>query len=167
MRATSWIVGAVSALGVTACAGGSSGSAAAPASTAARAPVSQVSLTLSRSEGGKHDRFGAAITTRHATGVKGRTRSHYTLAALAAHPAVACVNDRDRRFPDRPRGRRVRAALDPARGKGGALGWCPGRYKGTVTYFTGFACPSKGRCHIPAGFPTRTQIVARFSFRVR
>jgi len=35
-----------------------------------------------------------------------------------------------------------------------------------VTDFEGFACPSTGRCRIPAGFPTHTDIVARFSFRV-
>jgi hypothetical protein len=167
MRAIGWAVCAASALGVTACGHGSSETASAPASSEARAPASQVSLTVSRSEIGKHDRFGVAITTRHPTGVNGRTRSSYTLAAMAVRPAVACVNNRDRGFPDRPRGGRVRAELDPARGKGGSLGWCPGRYNGTVTYVKGFACPAKGRCHIPAGFPTRTQIVARFWFRVR
>jgi hypothetical protein len=123
-------------------------------------------VTLSRAEGGKHDRFATAITTRRATGVDGKTRSNYTLAAKAADPAVGCVNNRDQRFPDGPRGSHVRAALDPTRGEGGPLGRCSGRYTATVTYFEGFACPSKGKCHIPAGFPTRTQIVARFAFRV-
>ena len=107
------------------------------------------------------------IKTRHTTGVNGKTRRNYTLAAQADTPASGCVNERDRQFADRPAGMQVRAALDPARGEGGAEGWCPGRYEGTVTYFEGFACPSEGRCHIPDGFPTRTEIVARFSFRVR
>jgi hypothetical protein len=45
----------------------------------------------------------------------------------------------------------VRAVLDPARGEGGPEGWCPGLFRGTVTYFEGFA---------------RKRVVARFSFRV-
>jgi hypothetical protein len=61
---------------------------------------------------------------------------------------------------------RVRAVLDPARGEGGELGWCAGLFRGTVTYFEGFACPPKGTCHPPHGFPTRKRVVARFSFRV-
>lgn len=166
MRPRSWLGCAVCALGVCACGSGSSGGASPPPASKARAPVSPISVTLSRSEGGKHDRFAAVITPRHATGVKGKGRSNYTLAAKAADPAVGCVNNRDRRFPDGPRGTPVRAALDPGRGEGGLHGWCPGRYKGTVTYFEGFACPSRGKCHIPGGFPTRTQIVARFSFHV-
>ncbi|MDX6689921.1 MAG: hypothetical protein QOG15_1378 [Solirubrobacteraceae bacterium] len=116
--------------------------------------------------GGKHDRFAVAITTAHATGVRGKTRRMYIVEAHAVRPASACVNNRDRVFADRPAGARLRAKLDPARGEGGPEGWCPGRFRGTVRYSEAFACPAKGVCHTPAGFPARSLIVARFSFRV-
>jgi hypothetical protein len=123
------------------------------------------SLAVSPSEGGKHDRFTVAITSRHATGVFGKTRRAYSVEAHAVRPAVACVNNRDERFPDRPAGTRVHAALAAAPGEGGSLGWCRGRFRGTVTYTDGFACPAAGTCH--PEFPTRSRVVARVSFRVR
>jgi hypothetical protein len=138
-----------------------------PVSSHAAAGAGAVSVTLARSRVGRHGRVSAVITTRRATGVSGDTRTNYTLSARAVEPAAGCVNDRDRRFPDGARGVRVRADLDPARGEGGPAGWCPGRYRGTVVYFSGFACPPKGSCHPPKGFPTRSTTVARFSFRVR
>jgi hypothetical protein len=125
-----------------------------------------VMLTVSPSAGGSHNRFAVRITTRHATGVTGKTRRTYMAEAHAVRPASGCVNNRDRVFPDAAAGTRVRAVLDPARGEGGPEGWCPGLFHGTVTYFEGFACPPKGTCHPPHGFPTRKLVVARFSFRV-
>jgi hypothetical protein len=77
------------------------------------------------------------------------------------------VNNRDRPFGEHRAGARIRAVLDPARGEGGPEGWCRGRFRGTVTYTEAFACPPAGRCRPPRGFPTRTVVVARFSFRVR
>jgi hypothetical protein len=82
-------------------------------------------------------------------------------------PASGCVNNRDRRFPDRRAGARVRAVLDPARGEGGPQGWCRGRFRGTVSFTEAFACPARGRCRPPPRFPTRSVVVARFSLRVR
>jgi hypothetical protein len=119
------------------------------------------------SAGGRHDRFAVAITSGHATGVVGQTRRSSVAEAHAVHPASACVNNRDRVFPERRAGARVRAVLDPARGEGGPEGWCRGRFRGAVTYVEAFACPPAGRCRPPRGFPTRKVIVARFSFRVR
>lgn len=126
-----------------------------------------VEVRLKRTEIGPHDRLVASIVNRRTTGVRGKRITNYTLAGRAVRPAVACVNNRDRQFPYAPQGERVRAKLDPARGEGGPEGWCPGRYRGTVTYFSGFACPPSGTCHPPKGFPTRQRVVARFSFRVR
>ena len=166
MRATSWPVCALCMAGLSGCGSGAPGSAPAPVSKQAAPAHAPMRVTLARPEGGRHDRFAAAITTRRTTGVRG-TRSHYTVAAAGVKARPGCVNNRDRRFSDGPAGTRVRAELDPARGEGGPEGWCPGRYRGTVTYFEGFACPAKGTCHVPAGFPTRTQVVARFGFRVR
>jgi hypothetical protein len=77
------------------------------------------------------------------------------------------VNNRDRTFPVRAAGASVRAVLDPARGEGGPEGWCRGAFRATVTYTEAFACPPNGACHPPHGFPTRTVLVARLSFRVR
>ena len=124
-------------------------------------------LTVSPSTAGKHDRVAVAITLPRSTGVFGRTRRSYAIAAHAVHSASGCVNNRDRVFREARAGARVRAVLDPARGEGGELGWCPGRYRGTVTYFEAFACPPKGRCRPPTGFPSRERVVARFTFRVR
>ena len=119
------------------------------------------------SAGGRHDRFAVAITSRQATGVFGQTRRSYVAEAHAVKPAAGCVNNRDRAFGAHRAGERARAILDPARGEGGPEGWCRGRFRGTVTYTEAFACPPAGRCHPPRGFPTRTVVVARFSFRVR
>lgn len=124
-------------------------------------------VAVSPSAGHRHDRFTVAITSGHATGVFGRTRRSYVAEAHAVRPASGCVNNRDRVFPDRHAGARVRAVLDPARGEGGPEGWCRGRFRGTVTYAEAFACPAAGTCHPRHGFPTRTVVVARFSFRVR
>jgi hypothetical protein len=151
---------------VGACGGGASSVVRVAASSHARPGSERVPVTLARSEITRLGRVVAAITTRRATGVSGETRTNYTLAARALDPAAGCVNDDARRFPDGPRGARVRAELG-ARGKAHAAGWCPGRYRGTVTYFTGFACPAKGTCRPPEGFPSRSTTVARFSFRVR
>jgi hypothetical protein len=158
---------AVSALLVTVAACG--GHSTATPRTTAQAVASKPSppLTVTPSEGGKHDRFKVAVTVRHATGVFGKTRRMYLVEAHAVRPAVACVNGRDRAFGDLPAGSRIHATLAPQPGKGGALGWCRGRFRGTVTYTEAFACPAKGACHPPGDFPTRTQVVERFSFRVR
>ena len=129
--------------------------------------VAALAASVAPSVGGRHDRFAVVITSRQATGVFGSTRRSYVAGAPAVRPASGCVNDRDRVFAARPAGVRVRAVLDPARGEGGPEGWCRGRFRGTVTYTEAFACPPAGRCHPPRGFPIRTVVVARFSFRVR
>jgi hypothetical protein len=56
--------------------------------------------------------------------------------------------------------------LDPARGEGGPEGWCRGRFRGNITYSAEFACPPKGTCQPPPDFPSRTEVVARFTVRV-
>jgi hypothetical protein len=129
--------------------------------------ASALMLTVSPSVAGKHDRVAITITLPRATGVFGQARRAYIAEAHAVHPASGCVNNRDRLFGVARAGTRARATLDPARGEGGPEGWCPGRYRGTVTYVEGFACPPKGTCHVPPGFPSRKRVVARFSFRVR
>jgi hypothetical protein len=72
-------------------------------------------ITVTPPAGGRHDRFAIAVTTGQATGVFGRTRRAYTAEVHAVRPASGCVNNRDRRFPDRRAGARVRAVLDPVR----------------------------------------------------
>jgi hypothetical protein len=128
----------------------------------------QLSLTVSPATGGKHVRFVVAFTSQRATGVFGKTRRDYVVEAYSARPADSCVINRDTYISGRPAGTRIRASLDPARGEGGPEGWCRGAFRGTVKYSEGFACPAKGRCRPPKGFPPdRTRLVARFSFRVR
>ncbi len=133
----------------------------------AQAESSRLNLTVTPATGGKHRPFLVAFTSDRATGVVGKTRRSYTVRALAVRPAVACVVDRDRTLAGREAGTRMRATLDPARGKGGELGWCHGRFRGTVTYSEAYACPPRGTCQPPKDFPQRSRVVARFSFRVR
>jgi hypothetical protein len=116
--------------------------------------------------GKKHDGFRVFVVTQHETGVFGKTRRSYHVEAHAVRPASACVNTTERRFPDGKAGETMYATLAPAPGKGGAVGWCRGLFRGTVRYQEAFACPSAGRCRTPAGFPKRSEVVVRFSFRV-
>jgi hypothetical protein len=57
--------------------------------------------------------------------------------------------------------------LDPGRGEGGDAAWCPGIYRGTVTYAENYACPGEGTCRVPVDFKAQTEVVARFRFEVR
>lgn len=126
-----------------------------------------ISLRVARSVTGIHDRIVVTITAGHTTGVFGKVRRGYSMEAQSVRPQVACVNNRSGYFPNTAIGGRVRAALDPAQGDGGPLGWCPGLYRGTVSFIEGFNCASvEGSCLPPAGFPHRSVIVARFSYRV-
>lgn len=122
---------------------------------------------LSASVTGPHDRVIVTFIARHATGVFGNVRRSYSVEAQRVQPQIACVNNRSGGFPDSSAGNRVQAALDPANGEGGPEGWCPGLYRGTVVYTAAFACPARNPCHPPRGFPHRSNIVARFSYRVR
>lgn len=135
-----------------------------PAPQGARRPLR---AAVSPARGGRHTRVTVSVTAQRATGVFGRTRRSYVTEARAVAPASACVVNRDRVFPDARTGARIRAVLDPARGEGGPLGWCRGRFQGTVTYLEGFACPARGTCRPPRGFPRRREVVARFSFEVK
>lgn len=143
------------------------GPAAAPQAVGQVAAAPRLRLAVSPATGHRHDRFTVAITSRHATGDFGRTRRSYFAQARAVRPASACVNDRDAVFPSRPAGTRMRVRLDPARGKGGKLGWCRGRFRGRVIYTAGYACPDDGPCDPPRGFPHERRVVGRFTFRVR
>ena len=107
------------------------------------------------------------FTAQHDTGVVGRSGHGYAVSAMAVAPAVACVNNRDAFSPDgTAAGSRMTLTLAVRQGEGGNLGWCPGSYRGTIAYTEDFRCPPKGRCHVPAGFPHRRVVVARFTFRV-
>ena len=124
-------------------------------------------LKVSPSAPRRHDRVAVAFTSRRATGVFGQERRSYWVQAHSVRPRPACVNNRDRGPPARPAGYRLRALLDPARGDGGGLGWCRGRFKGTVRYSVDYACPATGTCQPPKGFTRRSAIAARFTFVVR
>jgi hypothetical protein len=125
-----------------------------------------LTLRMTPSPIGRHQRVVVNITALHATGVFGKVRRSYLVASRADHLRIACVNNRDGFFPAGAVGNRIRAVLDPAQGDGGAQGWCPGTYTGTITYERVFACPSVGRCVVPSGFAERTVVVRRFAYRV-
>jgi hypothetical protein len=115
----------------------------------------------------RHDRIAVSFTSGRSTGVFGSQRRYYWIQAHSVRPASACVNNRDRGPPSRPAGYRLQALLDPARGDGGVLGWCRGRFKGTMRYSVDYACPASGTCQPPKGFARRSRVTARFSFTVR
>lgn len=107
------------------------------------------------------------ITARLPAPSSGQTQRGYTATAQAVPAQSGCVQEQDADFPDATPGARVRVALDPARGKGGPEGWCPGRFRGIVTAYETFLCPSEGSCRPPPGIRERSSVVGRFSFRVR
>jgi hypothetical protein len=124
-------------------------------------------LRVSPSAPGRHEHVTVTFHSRRATGDFGEERRSYTVQAWSVHPASGCVNNRDRVLAARPAGYRLRGRLDPARGDGGGLGWCPGRFKGKVIYAVSYACPAKGTCQPPKDFRGRREVAARFSFLVR
>jgi hypothetical protein len=151
-------------LGSASSTGGSTGwTAYAPSSAAPAVTDLEVSPSAPR----RHDRVAVGFTSRRATGVFGKQRRSYVVQAHSVRPASACVNNRDRALPPRPAGYRLRTRLDPARGDGGELGWCRGRFTGTVRYSIGYACPASGTCQSPKSFRRRSSVTARFSFVVR
>jgi hypothetical protein len=98
------------------------------------------------------------------------TKSRYYFVLCGSIPpiSIACarvVSPADRHDVWCAVGRVVRAVLSPAHGKG--TEWCQGRFHGLITLVADYACPARGTCHSPPGFPTRRRTVARFGFRVR
>jgi hypothetical protein len=141
-----------------------------PAATAyARLPAAPIvtRLRVSPSSPSRHDRVSVSFRSRRATGHFGRERRSYTIQAWSVHPASGCVNNRERVLAARPAGYRLRGRLDPARGEGGSLGWCRGRFSGKVIFSVRYACPAKGRCRPPKGFRQHRVVAARFSITVR
>lgn len=135
------------------------------AASKARSAATTATSVMPRA-GGRHQGFVVTIVTRHATGDAGELRRQYIASAHAVRARSGCVNNRDRAFPNADPGTRIMATLDPARGEGGPEGWCPGRYVGTVTYTSAYACPDRGVCRPPRSVPTHSTVVGRFSFRV-
>ena len=78
-----------------------------------------------------------------------------------------CVQNRDSSVGVGRRGQPVTARLDPARGEGGELGWCTGRFRGKLAYDDDFACPATGVCEPPGGFEGLSRVVARFRFVIK
>lgn len=130
-------------------------------------PSKGVAIRVTPSEGGRHTRFHVTITTDRATGVVGKTERSYFAQLASDVPASACVNGRDGYFGARPAGVRTTATIDPRRGEGGELGWCRGTYHGVVRFIEAPACPPEAHCVPPAPAKARTEVVARFTVRVR
>ena len=116
-------------------------------------------LDVSPTAARPRERVAVSFRSRRATGVFGAQRRSYMVRAGSSVARSACVTNRDRVLDARPAGYRLRAVLDPARGDGGPLGWCPGAYRGTVTYVVDRGCPAATGCR-------RAHVVARFRFTV-
>jgi hypothetical protein len=116
-------------------------------------------LNVSPAAPSRSERIAISFRTRRATGVFGAQRRSYVVRARSSAARSGCVANRDRVLGARPAGYRLRAVLDPARGDGGPLGWCPGPYRGTVTYVVERGCPTSRGCR-------RVHVAARFRFDV-
>jgi hypothetical protein len=118
--------------------------------------------------GGVQTTFRVHIRTRQALGVQGHVLRGYEahLMRLGA-PAVGCIQDTGPSFANARTapGQPVIIVLDPGQMMVGQ--WCRGTFKGRLSYYEEFACPPRGVCHPPSGFPAHRRTVARLSFRVK
>lgn len=72
---------------------------------------------------GIHERIRVTFTASDA--------GQFSVMAKRTRAQPGCVVDRDG-YVSATGGQRATAVLDPLHGEGGELGWCPGRYRGTV-----------------------------------
>jgi hypothetical protein len=120
-----------------------------------------VKATVVPASGGIHQVFHVRFPLRQPVGVRGHVIRGYE-AALRHSDEPGCIIDTGGFLNERGK---VDIALDPTRMKGGM--WCGGRFHGTLSYYDAYACPARGTCHIPRGFPTHKRTVARIAFTVR
>jgi hypothetical protein len=111
--------------------------------------------------GGVHTVFRIRFRAREPVGRRGDARLGYSARLMNLPGGSGCIVDTGGFFE--PRRRAI--VLDPRAQKGGL--WCRGRFSGRITYYRDYACPARGTCHVPRGFPRRHRTVARVSFRVR
>lgn len=145
---------------LAACGGGSN------TQSTAEAPAIQglpVKATVSPSSGTPNTDFTVHFVAREPTGRAGQVRRSYVVTARGPS-REACVVKASAQSEGTPPGATVEVTLSPAQQEGRV--WCPGRYRGRVSITTAFACPAKGRCHVPPGFPTRSKDVGDVAFRV-
>jgi hypothetical protein len=121
-------------------------------------------VTVSPRRGGPSTTFRIRIRTRAFVGVRARARVDYQLRVLRRPLLSGCITDTGPTFP-RSHRRPLQIVLDPRRQDGGR--WCRGSFRGTLTYYSVFACPDKGVCRPPKDFPRRSHKVARVAFGVR
>jgi hypothetical protein len=96
----------------------------------------------------------------------GNRRRGYFLVARRRGGMSGCVQQRDGFVRPGRAGQRVVGRINPARGKGGLLGWCRGEYRGKVRYYDLWACPDTEVCAEPDRFESIDQVVARFRFSI-
>lgn len=125
-------------------------------------------IDVSPRVGGRFARFRLRLLSPRRTGVFGAQRRSYTASAASVDRRQdgVCRSDGGARFPSAPSGDLVRATI-ALEGEGSPEGWCPGRYRGTITFNRAHACPARGACDVPADAPDVRRVVGRFTFRVR
>jgi hypothetical protein len=163
-------VAAAACLAATGC--GDDGADKPPAPTVKRAPrfdappfhARPVKVRVVPPKGGIHTPFRILIRRPQFVGVRGHARFGYTARATQKPLQAGCITDTDGFVDERAWHRVAHVVLDPSEQKGQI--WCRGDFPGRLLYTQGYACPSRGTCHRPRGFPRHTRVVARFSFRV-
>jgi hypothetical protein len=108
--------------------------------------------------------FAVSFRAREAIGQIGKARRSYVASARGPSD-FACVFDAE--FPSKSAqpGDEIQISLDPSRMKGRR--WCRGDFAGKIYLAVDFACPAKGVCHVPSGFPRQRIEVGGFEFSVR
>jgi hypothetical protein len=125
-----------------------------------------VQATVRPRSGGIHTVFRIQIHAPQPVGVTGSVRRDYVARVMLRRSAISCIEDTGPSFGDSPNGQshRLTIVLDPAQMMVGH--WCRGTFVGKLRYYQDYACPPRGRCHPPRGFPRRSHVVARLRFRV-
>ena len=138
-----------------------------PSRSSERASRAHVEVSVAPATGGRMTVIRARFESEVRLGkTMGERRRGYYVVAKRRQGMAGCVQHRDAYVYRGRAGQSVVAKIDPKRGKGGDLGWCPGPFRGVLHYYDGFACPRTGRCDVPAGFDNVNRVVAKFRFRI-
>jgi hypothetical protein len=123
-----------------------------------------VGATVIPASGGVHTVFRVRISVRQPLGVVDGARHGYMVHVLKDPPAGPCIIETDGFLTAGNAVDHMDIVLDPAHTMGHQ--WCPGTFRGTLSYYQAYACPATGPCAVPAHFPRRAAAVGRISFHV-
>ena len=123
-----------------------------------------VAATVVPRVGGIHTRFRILIRRPQFVGRRAHAFWGYDLKARQRPYRGGCITDTGEILNGGPARDPARIVLDPSRQMGHI--WCHGRFFGRLYYYEAFACPDRGTCRVPRGFPHHRSLVGRFGFSV-